>query len=101
MPLSEIIIKEIQKNGPLSFRDFMEMALYYPELGYYTSSKNKIGKKGDFYTSPNLSATFGEKNKKNSLKIPSNGAIPYRNFQDLKDAFSQMNLWTLFQCIRS
>ncbi len=60
MSLSEIIIKEIQEKGPISFRDFMEMALYYPELGYYTSSNNKIGKKGDFYTSPNLSSAFGE-----------------------------------------
>jgi SAM-dependent MidA family methyltransferase len=60
MSLSEIIIKKIQKNGPISFRDFMVMALYYPELGYYASSKNKIGKNGDFYTSPNLSSAFGE-----------------------------------------
>jgi SAM-dependent MidA family methyltransferase len=60
MAVSEIIIKEIQKHGPISFRDFMEMALYYPELGYYTSSKNKIGKTGDFYTSPSLSSAFGE-----------------------------------------
>ncbi len=37
----------------------MEMALYYPELGYYTS-KRDIGKKGDYYTSPNISAVFGE-----------------------------------------
>jgi SAM-dependent MidA family methyltransferase len=58
--LSEIIVKEIQKKGPISFRDFMEIALYYPELGYYTSSKNKIGKNGDFYTSTNLSSAFGE-----------------------------------------
>lgn len=60
MSLSEIIIKEIQKNGPISFRDFMEMALYYPELGYYNSSKNRIGKKGDFYTNSNMSSAFGE-----------------------------------------
>ncbi len=60
MSLSDIIIKKIRQNGPISFRDFMEMALYYPGLGYYTSSKEKIGKGGDFYTSPNLSSAFGE-----------------------------------------
>jgi len=38
----------------------MEIALYYPELGYYTSCKDKIGKAGDYYTSPNLSQAFGE-----------------------------------------
>lgn len=59
MLLSEIIIERIKKEGPLSFRDFMEMALYYPEMGYYNSAQNKIGTDGDFYTSPCLSADFG------------------------------------------
>lgn len=34
--------------------------MYYPELGYYTSDKEKIGKTGDFYTSSNLTSAFGE-----------------------------------------
>ncbi|NDP26246.1 MAG: hypothetical protein GZ087_02290 [Flavobacterium sp.] len=59
MMLSEIIIARIQKEGPISFRSFMEMALYYPELGYYNSIQNKIGADGDFYTSTNISADFG------------------------------------------
>ncbi len=60
MSLSEIIKEKIQHQGPISFRDFMEMALYYPELGYYSSAKEKIGKMGDYYTSPNLTPVFGE-----------------------------------------
>ncbi len=60
MFLSEIIIKKIQQNGAISFRDFMEMALYYPELGYYSSSREKIGSSGDYYTSPNITPAFGE-----------------------------------------
>ncbi|MBE0521741.1 MAG: SAM-dependent methyltransferase [Candidatus Methanoperedenaceae archaeon] len=60
MALSEIIIDKIRQKGMLSFRDFMDMALYYPVLGYYTSKKDKIGKKGDFYTSSNVSSVFGE-----------------------------------------
>ncbi len=59
-PLSEIITQKIRQSGAISFRDFMELALYYPELGYYTSSKDKIGKRGDYYTSPNLTPVFGE-----------------------------------------
>ena len=60
MVLSEIIIDNIRQNGPLSFHDFMDMALYCPNLGYYTSANDKIGKKGDFYTSSNVSSVFGE-----------------------------------------
>lgn len=60
MPLSELIINKIKQNGAISFRDFMEMALYYPGLGYYMSEKNRIGKEGDFYTSPNMTPVFGE-----------------------------------------
>ncbi len=57
--LSEIIIQKIKSEGPIPFRDFMEMALYYPGLGYYTSPQNKIGKDGDYYTSTNLTPVFG------------------------------------------
>jgi SAM-dependent MidA family methyltransferase len=59
MSLSEIIKDKIRGQGPISFHDFMEMALYYPGLGYYTSSPDKIGKQGDYYTSPYYSNVFG------------------------------------------
>ena len=57
--LSEIIRNKILADGPISFHDFMEMALYYPGLGYYTSAPDKIGKHGDYYTSPYLTNVFG------------------------------------------
>lgn len=59
MRLRDIIIAKIQNEGPISFRDFMEMSLYYPGLGYYTSQGEKTGFKGDYYTSPNLTPSFG------------------------------------------
>src|SRR4026207_1149435 len=58
--LSEIVKDKIHKEGSISFHDFMEMALYYPELGYYTSTPDKIGKQGDFYTSPYVTNVFGQ-----------------------------------------
>lgn len=58
--LKKVLAEKIEKVGPITFADFMEIALYYPELGYYTGSKNKIGKEGDFYTATNVSELFGE-----------------------------------------
>src|SRR5215471_7808814 len=50
----------IRQQGPLSFRDFMDEALYHPEFGYYTSKRNPIGRQGDFYTSSDLDPIFGK-----------------------------------------
>ncbi|MBN3960371.1 class I SAM-dependent methyltransferase [Nostoc sp. NMS8] len=45
----------------ITFAEFMDMALYHPEHGYYSSDAVKIGfQGGDFFTSPNLCADFGE-----------------------------------------
>jgi SAM-dependent MidA family methyltransferase len=60
MPVKEKIIQKIKEDGPISFHDFMEMALYCPHEGYYTSVPEKIGKNGDYYTSPCLGNIFGE-----------------------------------------
>lgn len=59
MLLSEIIIEKIRNKGPMSFRDYMEMCLYYPESGYYTSTHDRIGTNGDYYTSSDLSEVAG------------------------------------------
>ena len=48
-------------QGRITFAEFMDMALYHPEHGYYSSHDVKIGFQGsDFFTSPNLGADFGE-----------------------------------------
>ncbi|MEN8262347.1 MAG: SAM-dependent methyltransferase [Nitrospirota bacterium] len=57
--LKQKIIEKINEEGPINFETFMDMALYYPELGYYSSPGKKIGKEGDFYTSPHLHPIFG------------------------------------------
>ena len=59
--LYEILLSEISnQSGMISFRDFMDICLYYPEYGYYQTNSEKTGKHGDFYTSPNVSKVFGE-----------------------------------------
>ncbi|WP_153798457.1 class I SAM-dependent methyltransferase [Foetidibacter luteolus] len=59
MSLASIIADKIKIGGPISFYDFMGMALYYPELGYYTSPGSKIGQRGDYITVPHLSPVLG------------------------------------------
>lgn len=44
----------------LTFTDYMDLVLYHPEHGYYSSGKVEIGAKGDFFTSVSLGADFGE-----------------------------------------
>lgn len=56
----ENIIKDIiEQEGPITFARFMELALYYPDMGYYTGPGEKIGPGGDFYTSPDVHHLFG------------------------------------------
>ncbi|GBD38156.1 hypothetical protein HRbin37_00401 [bacterium HR37] len=60
MALEDIIRSLIIKKGPITFAQFMELALYHPEYGYYSSGKANIGKEGDYYTSPCVHPAFGE-----------------------------------------
>lgn len=58
--LSQWIREQITAQGPVPFVTFMEWALYHPEWGYYTSDRHKIGKAGDFYTTPHVNPVFAE-----------------------------------------
>ncbi|PYP88552.1 MAG: hypothetical protein DMF61_05020 [Blastocatellia bacterium AA13] len=53
------ISERIRRDGPIRFRDFMEIALYDAESGYYNTRRNKIGPAGDYYTSGNVHEAFG------------------------------------------
>ena len=57
--LKEAIVARIQVAGAVTFRDFMAMALYEPNLGYYCSSRPLLGRDGDYLTSPEISPLFG------------------------------------------
>lgn len=62
--VSEQLVKtirtQITQHGPVSFKWFMQQALYHPELGYYGAGRARIGRRGDFYTSVSVGKIFGE-----------------------------------------
>lgn len=59
--LQSIINHEIeQSGGVISFARYMELALYYPSLGYYSNPLFKFGARGDFVTAPLISDLFGQ-----------------------------------------
>ncbi|BAZ66769.1 hypothetical protein NIES4106_15210 [Fischerella sp. NIES-4106] len=50
-------------NSPdqrITFAIYMDMALYSPDYGYYSTQAVNIGKQGDFFTSVHLGPDFGE-----------------------------------------
>ncbi|MFQ6110938.1 MAG: class I SAM-dependent methyltransferase [Nitrospinota bacterium] len=53
------LLRERCREGPIAFRQFMELALYHPRHGYYASSAKRIGRRGDYITSPHQSPLFG------------------------------------------
>jgi SAM-dependent MidA family methyltransferase len=58
--LTRVIQAEIAAAGPISFAQFMELALYHPVHGYYQQSPEQIGCQGDFYTSVSVGDLFGQ-----------------------------------------
>jgi SAM-dependent MidA family methyltransferase len=58
--LKRAIIDQIRQRGRITFREFMNLCLYHPLYGYYCSSGEKIGKRGDYYTSPCVHPIFGQ-----------------------------------------
>jgi len=57
--LTQLIHREIRRNGVISFEHFMELALYEPGLGYY-ETQHGVGKEGDYFTSVSVGTLFGE-----------------------------------------
>ncbi|MCF6765104.1 SAM-dependent methyltransferase [Thiotrichales bacterium 19S3-7] len=54
----EMIKLKIKKNQSLFFDEYMQLALYTPQLGYYASAANILGESGDFTTAPELTSLF-------------------------------------------
>jgi SAM-dependent MidA family methyltransferase len=54
-----LLAGEIGRDGPVTFRRFMEVALYHPEHGYYRRPRDPFGKHGDFFTAEQIQPVFG------------------------------------------
>ncbi len=57
--LRQQIEREIRDRGSIPFSRYMELCLYDPAAGYYSSHAEQFGKAGDFYTSSDVHAVFG------------------------------------------
>lgn len=55
--LKESILQQPEKM--ISYAKFMEISLYHPEYGYYMKPVEKVGRKGDFITTSNISDVYG------------------------------------------
>lgn len=67
MSLNSIIQTKMQ-IAPISFAEFMHLALYEPQYGYYNSA-NIFGASGDFVTAPIISPLFSKAIGKQCLNI--------------------------------
>ncbi|MPZ49475.1 MAG: SAM-dependent methyltransferase [Dehalococcoidia bacterium] len=53
--LRDIISQHISHTGPITFSDFMALALYHPDQGYYVRCDPSL----DYHSSPNVHPVFG------------------------------------------
>lgn len=56
-------IHNIIQNSPqqaITFAEYMDLALYHPQWGYYSREAAEIGVQGDFFTASSLGSDFGE-----------------------------------------
>ena len=80
--LADRLRKRIKRAGPITFRDWMNSALYDPEDGYYCRADlQRWGRAGDYRTSPERSPLFA--------------ATFARYFASLYEALNAPSRWTI------
>lgn len=78
IPVRAAILEAIRDHGPISFAEYMELALY-GEGGFYETPP--VGSEGDFVTNPHVHPVFGE--------------LLARAIGDLRAALGEPNLFRL------
>lgn len=82
--LAERLRERVARNGAITFREFMEAALYDTHAGYYTKHTNaRWGRGGDYRTAPEVSRLFA--------------ATFARHFAELHAEAGSPGVWTLFE----
>lgn len=82
--LAERLRERIRREGPITFRDWMRVALYDEDEGYYCrADRQKWGRAGDYRTSPERSSLFA--------------ATFARYFARLYDQLGRPREWTIVE----
>jgi len=62
-PLADKLAERIRRQGPVLFSEFMDAALYDPEVGYYSAARRAgaepTGIAGDYFTATQVQPVFG------------------------------------------
>jgi SAM-dependent MidA family methyltransferase len=58
-PVEAEVTARIRRRGPIPFAEVVDLALYDPSYGFYTSGAGRAGRRGDFLTSPEVGPLFG------------------------------------------
>lgn len=83
--LAERLSERIQREGPITFNEWMRAALYDPKDGYYNRlDLRRWGREGDYRTSPEISELFA--------------ATFARYFSQLYDELGRPVCWTILEC---
>ena len=97
MELLKKIHAKVKRNGYITFDEYMDMCLYYPNLGYYNNKDISLDpRNSDFITGPEISSIFTDSIRdfytscKNNIKIDyivefgaGSGELAYNFLKDL------------------
>ena len=82
LSIKEVILREIQANGKLTFAKFMDLVLFAPDEGYY-SSGSRLSPSVDYFTSPQAHPIFG--------------ALLYRQLEQMWDLLEHPHPFTVLE----